>query len=212
METALTGGEPGTNSTYFLEAIRKHFNPKPIGRTFVPQYDEEGFMVTPEGMTPRQAQDAKHAYYEEQATPADTEKPNLKAVMARESLRGPNVMAGEGSEAKKSGGSTYLEPGMGFARHSELKGDDPVRVQVGTRDISDPAIKEDFATYLSGKYPKGSTEVQTVKAAAEFLRGDQDTGTVQPVSKKLLAEFLKQVQPKRKYTSKTLRRVDELDL
>lgn len=228
METALSGGEPGTNSTAFMEAIRSKFNPDPTGRP-EPQYGDvdpaefplpahgeqavpQRTLVTPPGMTPRGAYDAAHAYYQAQATGADS---SPATQQAREALRRfePHALAGEGVPKEKMGGAQFKEPGMGFALHSELEGDEPVRTRVQTRSLDDPKIREDFATFLAARYPKGSSGTQTAKAAADFLRGeDESTRTVQPVSPKLLQEFLRKVQPSKKYSNKELRRVDEIDL
>ncbi len=210
METALSPGAPGTNSTYFVEAIRKHFEPVPKGRTFIPKYDDEDNFVVPEGMTLRQAVDARNAYYEEQATPIDG-RVDPKAAAALHALK-PHQLAGEGVPASKLGGPTFKESGMGFARHSELEDDPPVRTRIQTRSLDDPNIREDFATFLAARHPK-PTSTQTMKAAAEFLRGtDEATRTSQAVSPGLLREFLKQVQPSKKYSNKELRRVDEIEL
>lgn len=223
METALSGGEPGTNSTAFIEGIRRAFSAPPKGLP-EPQYAEvdraefpeakpgETTLVTPPGMTPRQAWDARRAYVEAQAAPMDSRPASAKARKELHQIQ-PHQLAGEGVPASKLGGTQYKEQGMGFARHSELEGDEPVRTRVQTRSLDDPNIREDFATFLAARYPKGSSGSQTAKAAADFLRGeDESTRTVQPVSPKLLREFLQKVQPSKKITDKEIRRTDEIYL
>lgn len=228
METALSGGAAGTNSTSFIEALRRPFSATPTGRP-APQYSDvdpaefpnpahgeqavpQRTLATPPGMTPRQAYDAAHSYYQSEASAVDS---SPATQQAREQLRRfePHALAGEGVPREKMGGAQYKEPGMGFARHSELDDDEPARTRVQTRSLDDPNIREDFATFLGARYPKGSTSTQTAKAASDFLRGeDESTRTVQPVSPKLLGEFLRKVQPSKTYSRKELRRADEIDL
>lgn len=208
---------PPPTSSHFEEAVRRVFEKAPTGRTYVPKYDEEepvtrevhGKQVTfnpvivPEGMDPFEEQAKRRAYYEQAATPADTERADPKAKTAFRQLYGEEHVAPEG----------------GFQRLSEMAGP-AERVATQTRRLDDPQLRAEFADFMAVKFPKGATRAQTVKAAAAFLRGDPGGLTSQhvDVSPAMLEQFLNtnttgKAKPKgQRYSPREVRRADEVIL
>lgn len=206
-ETKRIGIEHPVESSAFVEAIRSKFAPAPTGRTFVPKYDEEEPgphgekpAVIPEGMSAAEERNRRKAFYEQAATPADTERQDPKAAAAYESLYGKEHV-GTG----------------GFRRLSETRAK-PERVSVGTERLDNPELRTQFAEYMAKKYPKGASRMQQLRGAAEFLRGDPETGMVAPVDPKLLREFLerddkgKKKRQAKPFSDRELRRVGEVML